>query len=216
MAVYKKGSKGKNVTLIQQALGIKADGVFGVQTEEAVKAWQSSHGLDPDGIVGSLTWATLFPKAEKTKLVKSARKITEIIVHCTATPEGRNFTVADIRAGHLARGFVDIGYHYVIYLDGSVHEGRSIHQTGAHCTGHNQNSVGISYVGGVEADGRTPKDTRTKEQKAALVTLLADLCKLYKLPVTRIFGHYQFANKACPSFRIEPLREEVAKKLKES
>lgn len=216
MATFKKGSKGKNVTLIQQALGIKADGVFGAQTEEAVKAWQSSHGLDPDGIVGSLTWATLFPKAEKTKLVKSARKITEIIVHCTATPEGRNFTVADIRAGHLARGFVDIGYHYVIYLDGSVHEGRSIHQTGAHCAGHNQNSIGISYVGGVEADGRTPKDTRTKEQKAALVTLLADLCKLYKLPVTRIFGHYQFANKACPSFRIEPLREEVAKKLKQS
>lgn len=216
MATYKKGSKGKSVTLIQQALGIKADGVFGTQTEEAVKAWQSSHGLDPDGIVGSLTWATLFPKAEKTKLVKSARKITEIIVHCTATPEGRNFTVADIRAGHLARGFVDIGYHYVIYLDGSVHEGRSIHQTGAHCTGHNQNSVGISYVGGVEADGRTPKDTRTKEQKTALVTLLADLCKLYKLPVTRIFGHYQFANKACPSFRIEPLRDEVAKKLKQS
>ena len=216
MATFKKGSKGHSVTLIQQALGIKADGVFGVQTEEAVKAWQSSHGLDPDGIVGSLTWATLFPKAEKTKLVKSARKITEIIVHCTATPEGRNFTVADIRAGHLARGFVDIGYHYVIYLDGSVHEGRNIHQTGAHCTGHNQNSVGISYVGGVEADGRTPKDTRTREQKAALVTLLADLCKLYKLPVTRIFGHYQFANKACPSFRIEPLRDEVAKKLKQS
>ena len=216
MATYKKGSKGHSVTLIQQALGIKADGVFGAQTEEAVKAWQSSHGLDPDGIVGSLTWATLFPKAEKTKLVKSARKITEIIVHCTATPEGRNFTVADIRAGHLARGFVDIGYHYVIYLDGSVHEGRNIHQTGAHCTGHNQNSVGISYVGGVEADGRTPKDTRTREQKAALVTLLADLCKLYKLPVTRIFGHYQFANKACPSFRIEPLRDEVAKKLKQS
>ena len=216
MATFKKGSKGKNVTLIQQALGIKADGIFGAQTEEAVKAWQSSHGLDPDGIVGSLTWQTLFPKEEKTKLVKSARKITEIIVHCTATPEGRNFTVADIRAGHLARGFVDIGYHYVIYLDGSVHEGRSIHQTGAHCTGHNQNSIGISYVGGVAADGKTPKDTRTKEQKTALATLLADLCKLYKLPVTRIFGHYQFANKACPSFRIEPLREEVGKKLKES
>lgn len=216
MATYKKGSKGKNVTLIQQALGIKADGVFGAQTENAVKAWQSSHGLDPDGIVGNLTWATLFPKAEKTKLVKSARKISEIIVHCTATPEGRNFTVADIRAGHLARGFVDIGYHYVIYLDGSVHEGRNIHQTGAHCTGHNQNSVGISYVGGVARDGKTPKDTRTKEQKAALVTLLADLCRLYKLPVTRIFGHYQFANKACPSFRIEPLRDEVAKKLKQS
>lgn len=216
MATYKKGSKGKNVTLIQQALGIKTDGVFGAQTEDAVKAWQSSHGLDPDGIVGNLTWATLFPKAEKTKLVKSARKISEIIVHCTATPEGRNFTVADIRAGHLARGFVDIGYHYVIYLDGSVHEGRNIHQTGAHCTGHNQNSVGISYVGGVARDGKTPKDTRTKEQKAALVTLLADLCRLYKLPVTRIFGHYQFANKACPSFRIEPLRDEVAKKLKQS
>lgn len=59
MATFKKGSKGHSVTLIQQALGIKADGVFGTQTEEAVKAWQSSHGLDPDGIVGSLTWQSL-------------------------------------------------------------------------------------------------------------------------------------------------------------
>ena len=59
MATFKKGSKGHSVTLIQQALGIKADGVFGAQTEEAVKAWQSSHGLDPDGIVGNLTWQSL-------------------------------------------------------------------------------------------------------------------------------------------------------------
>lgn len=73
MATFKKGSKGHSVTLIQQALGIKADGVFGAQTEEAVKAWQSSHGLDPDGIVGNLTWATLFPKARENQ----ARQVGE-------------------------------------------------------------------------------------------------------------------------------------------
>ena len=54
------------------------------------------------------------------------RNINEIIIHCTATPEGRHVTVADIDSWHRARGFASIGYHYVIYLDGSVHAGRDV------------------------------------------------------------------------------------------
>ena len=85
MAVYKKGSKGKNVILIQQALGIKADGVFGAQTEEAVKAWQSSHGLDPDGIVGSLTWQSLGIR-EDTKCVDPSVIYAPLSSCITKTP----------------------------------------------------------------------------------------------------------------------------------
>ena len=64
------------------------------------------------------------------------RTINEIIIHCSATPEGRNVTTADIEAWHKQRGFSEIGYHYVIYLDGSVHIGRNESKVGAHCLGH--------------------------------------------------------------------------------
>ena len=93
------------------------------------------------------------------------RKIDEIIIHCAATPEGKPFTVADIDAWHRKRGFRCIGSHFVIYLDGSVHRGRAIEEVGAHCLGHNANSIGICYIGGCETNGKTPKDTRTEAQK---------------------------------------------------
>ena len=126
------------------------------------------------------------------------RRINEIIVHCSATAEGKDFTVEDIRRWHLARGFNDIGYHYVVYRDGSVHRGRPVEKMGAHCVGHNANSVGVCYIGGCAADGRTPKDTRTQAQKDALVKLLMEL--VCKYPQAKIYGHRDFANKACPSF----------------
>jgi N-acetylmuramoyl-L-alanine amidase len=126
------------------------------------------------------------------------RTIKEIIVHCAATPEGKDYTVADIRKWHLARGFNDIGYHYVIYRDGSVHKGRSEDVVGAHCTGHNTNSIGVCYIGGVATDGKTPKDTRTAEQKSALLGVLKQLKSKY--PNATIHSHKDFANKACPSF----------------
>lgn len=126
------------------------------------------------------------------------RKITEIIVHCSATSEGRNFTTEDITRWHKAQGWVTIGYHYVVHLDGSVHAGRSMDLAGAHCYGHNKESIGVCYIGGLAADGRTPKDTRTPEQRAALRKLLADLRA--KFPKARIYGHRDFAAKACPCF----------------
>lgn len=126
------------------------------------------------------------------------RKITEIIVHCSATPEGKDFTVIDIATWHKQRGFRTIGYHYVIYRDGSVHLGRPEGEIGAHCTGHNAVSIGICYIGGLAADGKTPKDTRTKEQHEALLMLLRRLRAKY--PNAKIYGHRDFAAKACPSF----------------
>ena len=195
METIKIGSRGDAVVALQKALGINADGVFGEKTQEAVIRLQKAYGLDADGIVGPLTWAALeVPEIRR----KSKRKITEIIVHCTATREGQHVTVKDIDAMHKQRGFDGIGYHYLVYLDGSVHEGRDVERQGAHCTNHNRDSIGVCYVGGVEKDGKTPKDTRTPEQKAALIDLLTELKALY--PGAKIHSHRDFANKACPSF----------------
>lgn len=191
MTSLKLGSKGLGVYIIQKKLNLKTDGKFGILTEEAVKEFQRKKGLKEDGIVGIKTW---------TKLIGSInnRKITEIIVHCSATPEGKDFTVDDIRRWHKQRGFSDIGYHYVIYRDGYIERGRSEHIAGAHCIGHNTNSIGICYIGGCSKTGKTPKDTRTPEQKNALIELLKLLKMMY--PKASIRSHKDFTNKACPSF----------------
>ena len=99
--VLKKGSKGAEVKELQGLLHILQDGVFGPITEEAVIEFQKANGLTPDGIVGDNTWA----KLKGSILVKSKRTINEIIVHCSATVEGKDYTTADIKKWHLARGF---------------------------------------------------------------------------------------------------------------
>lgn len=199
MEVIKKGSKGANVKELQRLLHLLDDGVFGKLTEEAVKEFQKANGLVADGIVGAKTWEAL--KKNNTGLLKSKRKITEIIVHCTATPEGKDYTIKDITQWHKQRGFSTIGYHYVVYRDGSVHTGRDVNVAGAHCTGHNAHSIGVCYVGGLAKDGKTPKDTRTNVQKASLEILLRKLRTLY--PTAKIYGHRDFANKACPCFDVK-------------
>lgn len=127
------------------------------------------------------------------------RKITEIIVHCSDTPAGRDDRAADIRRWHVdGNGWTDIGYHYVVCLDGSVEAGRDPIIAGAHCTGHNAQSIGVCYVGGRDANTGKPADTRTEEQKRSLVLLLRYLRTKY--PDAKIYGHRDFARKACPCF----------------
>lgn len=191
--ILKLGSKGNEVKALQEKLNLKADGIFGSITEEAVKDFQRTNGLEVDGIVGVNTLS-------KLNLSVNKRNIKELIIHCSATPEGKDFTVSQIKQWHLQRGFSDIGYHYVIYRDGSIHIGRDESVIGAHCTGHNTNSIGVCYIGGVATDGKTPKDTRTAEQKKSLVKLLKEL--KVKYPQASIHGHRDFANKACPSFDV--------------
>lgn len=130
------------------------------------------------------------------------RTINEIIIHCTATPEGREVSVEQIRRWHKQRGFCDIGYHLIIHLDGSVDVGRPLSIAGAHCTGHNANSLGVCYVGGVDADNR-PKDTRTPAQVATLRAIVQTARAL--MPNIIISGHNQYARKACPCFQITDL-----------
>lgn len=128
----------------------------------------------------------------------SMRKIDEIIVHCSATPEGMEFGVKDIDFWHRQRGFKCIGYHYVVTLNGEIQCGRPIAEVGAHCLGHNVRSIGVCYVGGCGADGKTPKDTRTSAQKLALMALIRNLKTQF--PKASVHGHREFANKACPCF----------------
>nr|WP_291126920.1 N-acetylmuramoyl-L-alanine amidase [Dysgonomonas sp. UBA7698] len=128
------------------------------------------------------------------------RMIDKTILHCSATKEGQHFTVEDIDRWHRARGFAKIGYHFVVYLDGSVHKGRDISEIGAHCLGQNTNSIGICYIGGLDQNGK-PKDTRTPEQKAAIIKLVDELKKRY--PTMTIHGHNEFAAKACPCFDVQ-------------
>lgn len=199
MEIYKIGSKGEMVKKIQKALAgaglaVIADGIYGRITAEAVKAFQKENGLTADGIAGPATLAKLLP----CRLNKSKRTINLILVHCKATPEGKNFTVDDIRRWHRERGWSDIGYHYVIDLKGRRYAGRDVDMIGAHCTNYNAHSIGIVYVGGLDKDGKTPKDTRTLTQKAALLNLLAELRRLY--PTAKIAGHRDYDKKACPCF----------------
>lgn len=126
------------------------------------------------------------------------RTITLIIIHCSATPEGKDYTVQDIDRWHKARGWKGIGYHYVIYRDGSIHKGRPEEQVGAHCQNHNKYSIGICYIGGMTADNKKSKDTRTEAQKRSLRALLVELKQSY--PRALIMGHNVFANKSCPCF----------------
>ena len=228
MMTYKEGSKGVVVKQIQKVVGCYPDGIWGKLTTEALKAWQRAKGLTADGIAGPRTLAAMGIAAVTPKqtanantgniqsvtacyggktitLKRSKRRIDEIIVHCTATPEGRDLTVEQIRQDHIKNNhWSDIGYHYVVYLDGTVHEGRNVDVSGAHAANHNANSIGVVYVGGVENRPGVPyaqlkpKDTRTEQQKASLLALLMDLRKLY--PTARIIGHRDVSSKACPSF----------------
>ena len=130
------------------------------------------------------------------------RKINKIIIHCTATPEGREHDVADIRRWHLKRGFNDIGYHYLIHIDGTIEEGRPINKQGAHCSKENKGSIGLCYVGGMSKDMKKAKDTRTQAQKDSLIKLMHELIYKYNKDMT-IHGHNEYANKACPSFNVQ-------------
>lgn len=142
------------------------------------------------------------------------RKITHIVVHCTATIEGRDHDIKEVAKWHAARGFKTVGYHYVIKLNGEVQVGRPEGAIGAHVKGYNAVSIGISYVGGLGLDAK-PKDTRTPAQKDSMLKLLKELKGRY--PKSLILGHRDLSPdlnkdgeitpnewmKACPSFNAE-------------
>lgn len=122
------------------------------------------------------------------------RKINYLVVHCSATPEGKWYEEKDIERMHASRfkaiGGKHIGYHVLIYLDGTVVQTKGTEHIGQHVSGHNQDTIGICYIGGLNALGKG-KDTRTPQQKASLIRILKELKRSH--PGAVICGHYDFS-----------------------
>lgn len=132
------------------------------------------------------------------------RRITLIVVHCSANKAGSALRLADIDRYHRSLGWRCCGYHYVIPTDGTIEQGRAEDMVGAHCRNHNKHSIGVCYIGGLAADGKTPCDTRTEAQKRALRMLLEELHGRY--PKALIVGHHDLdPTKACPCFKVRSL-----------
>lgn len=138
-----------------------------------------------------------------------------LVIHCTATPDGRAVSAADIRRWHTSpisqggRGWLQVGYTDMIHIDGSVERLVSNNEdakvdrwertNGA--KGFNSVSRHIVYVGGMSADNKYPKDTRTSAQKEAMKRYVIDFHK--RFPHVKIVGHNELAPKACPSFDVQ-------------
>ena len=140
------------------------------------------------------------------------RNVNKIVLHCSATPEGRDVSVETIKQWHLDRGWSDIGYHYVIDLKGNLHEGRPVERQGAHVRGLNKNSIGICYVGGLSSK-MAPKDTRTEFQKGRLNSFIMELMDKY--PEATLHGHNEFSSKACPSFDVQEEYKDIIEYFKD-
>jgi N-acetylmuramoyl-L-alanine amidase len=133
------------------------------------------------------------------------RDLNRIILHCAATPEGREVSVDTIRKWHTdpppqGNGWSDIGYHYVIHIDGLTEIGRPVSIQGAHVSGENEDSIGVCYVGGVDKD-LVPQDTMTVEQEISFVELVKSLRLTFGY--LSVHGHNEYSSKACPSFSVE-------------
>lgn len=123
-----------------------------------------------------------------------------IIVHCAATKPGMDVGLREIRQWHKERGFLDVGYHFIIRRNGVIEVGRDVDQVGAHTVGQNETSVGICLVGGVD-NSMKPQANFTPQQMATLRTLLKEMTDKY--PGVAVKGHREFAPKACPSFDVQ-------------
>lgn len=208
----------------QGKAGLLIDGKAGPQTLTALRQYttpaKTPTRAEPDktaiskpivGAPAKVTKGAPPPNVATLKLLETNRPISEIIWHCAATREGQNFTVDDIRAWHKLRGFSDVGYHYIVYRDGRIMLGRPVGQIGAHVEGHNTGTIGCCYIGGLTADGKNPKDTRTPAQVASMLWLTEQLARIHK-GVKKVSGHNQYSSKACPSFYVpnDPLGKLLA------
>lgn len=201
------------IKAFQKKHGLVVDGIIGPQTRRVIRELETpvskAARKEPDKSAINVkapsappvTVPVLGPVAPIV-LKDTARSISEIIFHCAATPEGKWFDRADINAWHKQRGWAMIGYHYVILLDGTIQEGRPIGMVGAHCEGHNTGTIGVVYVGGLSADGKRAKDTRTPRQVSASHWLISELKAKFKIG-RRVRGHNEYnKGKACPSFNV--------------
>jgi N-acetyl-anhydromuramyl-L-alanine amidase AmpD len=129
------------------------------------------------------------------------RQINKIIVHCAYSDPGMDIGVDEIRQWHKAKGWRDIGYHYVINRQGGVEPGRTENEIGAHTIGHNLDSIGICLAGGKRVDEPKPDSNFTWTQMNSLRGLINSL--LAKYPGAKVFGHRDFAPRDCPCFDVQ-------------
>lgn len=142
-------------------------------------------------------------------------KLEYLVIHCTATPKGRDVSVEDIKQWHLkGRGWSRVGYSDLITLDGSLINMIEFDQddevdnweisNGA--SGFNGKARHLVYAGGCSeekpewAKFYPAEDTRTPEQKETLALYVKFMIKRH--PHIKVIGHNQIANKACPSFPV--------------
>lgn len=144
----------------------------------------------------------------------NSRAMNTVVIHCSATIENKNYTSKDIKKWHLQRGFNDIGYHFVILLDGTIEKGRPLNKIGAHVSGHNTGTIGICYIGGLDKNNKA-KDTRTDAQKESLKKLINTLKE--NITIKEIKGHRDYSKdlngngkidkneyiKQCPCFNVK-------------
>lgn len=107
----------------------------------------------------------------------------------------------EITRWHREKGYLTIGYHFVIRRNGTVETGRAIGEIGAHTIGHNADSVGICMVGGTNTAGKA-ENNFTPDQWATLESIVRDLRLQFDIDRDSIHGHREFAPKDCPSFDV--------------
>lgn len=131
-----------------------------------------------------------------------SRSIDLLVIHCSASPITMDIGVKEIREWHTSspRNWSDIGYHFVIRLNGELEKGRPLYRSGAHARGYNKNSVGICVVGGVDKDIK-PENTMNKLQEKTLIDLIEELNWFFS--DLEIKGHNELSSKACPSFDVQ-------------
>jgi len=224
--ILKKGSKGKEVgnwqkflnTIIQSLFNqhvepLKIDEDFGEATKRITKRYQFYRKLDADGIVGKDTTSEAikdgFKPMEQSKVT---REINTIILHITANGNGLTGEALrnSIKAGHLARGFSDIGYHWIVDKDGNIIKGRDENIIGSHVAGHNTGSLGIAYDS--RGSDTTPYAVyghyMTEPQKEAFERLVKEKMAEFDISIENVHGHnFYDRGKACPCFNVEQDRE---------
>lgn len=140
------------------------------------------------------------------------RKIDSIILYCSSTQEGIDIKSDSIKRWHVAcNGWKDIGFHYIIDLDGTIEQGRFEFESGEKSLNNNNNSIDICYVGGRDLKMQ-PKDTRTKEQKNSMYRLIESMLDRYELSIENIYCFNEHNNN--PSFNIDQFIKEYKEYLK--
>ena len=149
------------------------------------------------------------------------RQITGIVIHCSASANGDARVTRDvIDKWHREKGWSEIGYHYVIEIDGFTNSGRELERIGAHVAGSNAKTVGICMIG---------TDKFSVKQWNSLNAMVRELREKY--PEASVMGHRDYSPdkdgdgvvepweflKTCPGFSVadwircgmEPMQDNI-------